>query len=87
MDIAKISAKGQVSIPRTIREAAHLTVGDHIGFEMRDHEIVLIPILGRSLADLRGAWRTDALPHDLSDFRVRHADALAKNDQESVAHD
>ncbi len=87
MDIAKISAKGQVSIPRTVREAAHLTAGDHIGFEIREHEIVLIPIPGRPLADLRGAWHTNALPQDLSAFRARHADTLAQSDQESVPHD
>jgi len=87
MDIAKISAKGQVVIPWMVREAAHLTVGEHIGFEIREHEIVLIPIPGRALGDLRGAWHINALPRDLSAFRVRNADTLAQSDSESVPHD
>ena len=84
MDIAKISAKGQVSIPRSVREAAHLTVGDHIAFEIREREIVLIPIPDHPLSDLRGAWHINALPQNLSAFRPRHADTLAQSDQESA---
>ncbi len=41
MEIAKISAKGQTTIPAAIRSAAHLSTGDTLVFEVKgDHLIV-----------------------------------------------
>jgi AbrB family looped-hinge helix DNA binding protein len=38
----RIGAKGQVVIPKTLRDRAHLHPGDEVDFELRDEEIVLI---------------------------------------------
>jgi AbrB family looped-hinge helix DNA binding protein len=38
----KIGAKGQVVIPKALRDRAHLQPGDEVEFEMRDQEIVLM---------------------------------------------
>jgi len=41
MELAKISAKGQTTIPASIRSAAHLEAGDTLAFEIEgDHLIV-----------------------------------------------
>ncbi len=41
MEFAKISAKGQTTIPKAIREAANLKTGDLITFEIEgDHLLV-----------------------------------------------
>ena len=41
MELAKITASGQTTIPKSIREAANLEVGDVIAFEIEgDHLVV-----------------------------------------------
>ena len=41
MEIAKITARGQTTIPKRIREAANLDMGDVIAFEIEgDHLLV-----------------------------------------------
>lgn len=37
----RIGAKGQVVIPKSLREQAHLQPGDVVAFELRGKEIVL----------------------------------------------
>jgi AbrB family looped-hinge helix DNA binding protein len=43
----RIGAKGQVVIPKAIRDRANLHPGDEVDIELRDDEIVLVE-------DLRG---------------------------------
>ena len=48
MELAKITARGQTTIPKTIREAANLHEGDVIAFEIEgDHLIVRKVARGR----------------------------------------
>jgi antitoxin PrlF len=84
MEMAKISSKGQISIPRAIREAARLAPGDRVGFEVRDHEILLIPLPARTIRDLRGAWRSDRPAPDVEALRARRAADWALADREST---
>jgi AbrB family looped-hinge helix DNA binding protein len=85
MHVAKISAKGQVSIPRSIRQAARLAPGDRVGFEMREGEILLIPLRTRTLPELRGIWKTARPVTDLADLRHQRAADWATADQTSRA--
>ena len=48
MELAKITARGQTTIPKSIREAANLTAGDVIAFEVEgDHLLVHKVTLGQ----------------------------------------
>jgi AbrB family looped-hinge helix DNA binding protein len=38
----RIGTKGQVVIPKALRDRAHLQPGDEVEFELRDEEIVLL---------------------------------------------
>lgn len=38
---SKVTAKAQTTIPRPVREALHLAVGDEIAYEIRDDRVVL----------------------------------------------
>jgi AbrB family looped-hinge helix DNA binding protein len=38
----RIGAKGQVVIPKALRDRANLHPGDQVNFELRDEEIVLV---------------------------------------------
>lgn len=83
MEVAKLSSKGQVSIPQAIREAARLSPGDRIGFEMRKDEIILIPLRVRTIAELRGAWKTKTVISDIASLRDRRSQELAKQDRKT----
>ena len=50
LETAKITSKGQVTIPNRIRKLLHLKEGEAIGFSVTKEGIVLVPcqITGRS---------------------------------------
>jgi AbrB family looped-hinge helix DNA binding protein len=48
MELAKITSRGQTTIPKSIRESANLVEGDVIAFEIEgDHLLVYKVISGR----------------------------------------
>lgn len=53
MSVSVIRAKGQVTIPQDIREAAHLEAGDPIEIEITADGILLRP---KKLIDASQAW-------------------------------
>ena len=53
MESTKITARGQITIPKTIREAADLREGDMIAFEIEGNRLVMrddVPGRGVGLA-------------------------------------
>lgn len=58
MQVAKISVKGQVTIPKFIREILELNEGDHIAFEFKDGSISIIKA---NLDELREAVKRENL--------------------------
>ena len=53
MPVSVMRAKGQVTIPQDVREAAHLEAGDLVEIEMTDEGILLRP---KKLIDASQAW-------------------------------
>ena len=54
MATAKITSKGQVTIPRTIREHLHVAEGDRIDFRVAEDGTVRLVSLSRPARDLFG---------------------------------
>lgn len=42
MELAKITSKGQVTIPKNIRELMGLDIGDQIAFLVEDDKVLII---------------------------------------------
>ncbi len=51
--LAKVTTKGQVTIPKGIRDAFGIRPNDKVDFEREGEKIVLMPL--KTLKDLRGA--------------------------------
>jgi AbrB family looped-hinge helix DNA binding protein len=51
--LAKVTTKGQVTIPKGIRDAFGIRPNDKVDFEPQGDKIVLVPL--KTLKDLRGA--------------------------------
>lgn len=65
----RIGAKGQVVIPKAIRDQANLHPGDQVDFELRDQEIVLV--LGHRPARLGGRFAKSGMASRLLGDRSR----------------
>ena len=65
MEKVTVSSKGQIAIPKQVREALNLTEGSKLTLEVRGHEIVLSK--GDAWKQLQGAARD--LDIDLAAFK------------------
>jgi AbrB family looped-hinge helix DNA binding protein len=54
-NIAKITSKGQVTIPKEIRQALQVKENDQLLFVVEGDQAVMIPLKRRPLIDLYGA--------------------------------
>lgn len=54
-NVATVTAKGQVTIPKAIRQALGIREQDHLLFLIEGERLVLIPLRRRSLSALYGA--------------------------------
>lgn len=57
MPSAKLRSKGQITIPKEVREALELHTGDRLAFRVHDNRTVVIEVEKVSLTSLRGAVR------------------------------
>jgi antitoxin PrlF len=65
----RIGAKGQVVIPKILRDRANLQPGDEVDFEFRDDEIVLVA--RRMPARLGGRFARSGMPARLLEDRAQ----------------
>jgi len=54
--LAKVTTKGQVTIPKKIRESLRILPNDTIDFERDGGKIIMVPV--KTLKDFRGAVKT-----------------------------
>jgi AbrB family looped-hinge helix DNA binding protein len=54
MNVSKVGRRGQISIPRMIRQELNLQEGDRLAFIRRGDEVILQP-LKHTLSDFRGS--------------------------------
>jgi AbrB family looped-hinge helix DNA binding protein len=67
--IGRIGAKGQVVIPKALRDRARLQPGDEVDFELRDEELVLVA--RRSPLQLGGRFAKTGMAARLLEDRAR----------------
>ena len=64
---AKITSKGQITLPKKVRDILHLKEGGVVVFEQEDDKIVIKP--AESLMDYKGYLRGRAKPADADTVR------------------
>lgn len=72
-----ITRKGQVTIPKAIRDRLGVKEGEKVLFVMRGEEVVLKVIKG-TILDLRGSVHPSAHPEDFEKIRQSVKQAVAK---------
>ena len=58
MELARITARGQATIPKQVREAANLNTGDLLSFEVQSDHLVVRKLPRADDAYLQGVSRT-----------------------------
>jgi AbrB family looped-hinge helix DNA binding protein len=75
MNISKVGRRGQIAIPRLIRQELNLQEGDRLAFVRRGDEVVLQP-LKTTLSDFRGSIPVSE-PQDFEAIRQQVLDRRA----------
>ncbi len=73
--LATITFKGQVTIPKEIRDLLHLRTNDKVDFVLDGERVLLAPV--KTLLDLRGAVRSQG-KGDFTQERIRAKGAVVK---------
>lgn len=77
MPVSRIGPKGQVVLPKSVRQALGVTPGDRVVFSLEGDRVVLMPVPARTAAELRGILRVDR-PVDLKEGRRAYQEHLAE---------
>jgi len=85
-EVATLTAKGQITLPRTIRQALGVDVGARVAFELHENGRVVVsradtghedPAIGAFLdllaGDIRAGRHVGAMPDDLARSMLDHA--------------
>jgi AbrB family looped-hinge helix DNA binding protein len=75
MNVSKVGRRGQIAIPRLIRQELNLQEGDRLAFVRRGDEVVLQP-LKSTLSDFRGSIPVSE-PQDFDAIRQQVLDRRA----------
>ena len=94
-EIATITAKGQITLPKPIRQVLGVDVGAKVAFELREDGQVVVsradaehedPAVGAFLdllaADIRAGRHVGAMPDDLARDMLEHAGREAGPDED-----
>ncbi|MGB9903784.1 MAG: AbrB/MazE/SpoVT family DNA-binding domain-containing protein [Desulfotomaculales bacterium] len=71
MQIVNLSTKGQIVIPKKIRDALGVQSGARFGIELADGKIILKPVKEYAADDLFGKFKGLDLLGDLSENRAK----------------
>ena len=77
-----VTRKGQVTIPKAIRDRLGVREGEKVIFVLRDDEVVLKVIRG-AILDLRGSVKPRAHPEDCEAIRKSVKRAVSKRTAQS----
>jgi AbrB family looped-hinge helix DNA binding protein len=79
--LATVTSKGQVTIPKEIRDLLHIRTNDKVDFVLEGDRVVLAPV--KTLLDLRGVVRAEG-KGDFPAERARAKSAVAKRVNEEM---
>jgi AbrB family looped-hinge helix DNA binding protein len=79
---SKITSKGQVTVPKKIRDELKVKPRDSILFIKQGNNIVIKP--AKTLLDLKGSIKTNKKIRDWEDVRAEAKEAVAKKISESL---
>lgn len=79
--LATVTSKGQVTIPKEIRDYLHIQANDKVDFVLDGDRVLLAPV--KTLLDLRGAVRAGE-KGDFAQERARAKTAVAKRVAEEM---
>lgn len=74
---SKVTRKGQITIPKEIRDRLRVREGEKVVFVLRGNEVVLKVIRG-TILDLKGTVKPHAHPEDFGEIRKSVKRAVAK---------
>lgn len=57
MPAAKLTSKGQITVPKAVREALGISPGDRIAFRLKDNGTVVIEAETVDLTEMRGVLK------------------------------
>jgi len=57
MPTATVTSKGQVTIPKAIRDVLHIDAGDQVDFVLTDHGDVVVRGVSTDVRSLRGLFK------------------------------
>jgi antitoxin PrlF len=84
-ELATVTSKGQITLPKSIRQALGVTTGEKVSFELRDGEVIvtragaehedpaIAAFLGLLEADIRDGRNVRAIPEDLARAMLENA--------------
>ncbi len=93
-EVATLTSKGQLTLPKSIRQALGVDTGDRVAFDLRDGEVVVTrvdaehedPAIGAFLglleADIRTGRHIQSLPDDLARAMLANARPAVKLDED-----
>ncbi len=94
-EVATMTAKGQITLPRTIRQALGVDVGAKVAFELHENGQVVVsraesghedPAIGAFLdllvGDIQAGRHVRAIPDDLAQAMLDHAGRQARADED-----
>jgi antitoxin PrlF len=98
-EVATLTSKGQITLPKSIRQALEIDVGGKVAFELRGSEVVVTrvddvrhedPAIAAFLAllekDIRAGKNMTTLPQDLARTMVDNLRRSADLAEEIVGH-
>ena len=73
---ARITSKGQITVPKAVRDHLGVREGDVLAFQFAGDQVLIVPVRRRSLLDFRGRFTVaEALDHDQERALARAARA------------
>lgn len=73
MNTAKVTSKGQVTIPKQVRELLAIETGDRLAFEMEEDGRLRVSRVQNEPRALRGLLSEYARDHPIDDEQIRAA--------------